>query len=205
MPKRDAKKSDPKIDPFKIRKSKTSEQAKATADTVTPPEPVREAIDAFREAQEQARHFEGEATVHKNIILEYSQSEYAKRVLGGKNKSYKLLGDEAMVTYIVQDSSAGLSDDDLAELSERWGKNAADALVVRDYSSIKFDPAVLEANYDAVIEALQVLPDEVLENLFRPMLLKAKKNAVEVAKKYIKTPKEMNEILRQLKLKNYIK
>ena len=36
---------------------------------MTPPDEVAAAIDAFREAQDQAKHFEGEATIQKNIVL----------------------------------------------------------------------------------------------------------------------------------------
>src|SRR5262245_40757974 len=99
-------KSKTKSDPFKTRKTKT-ETAKAAGDTLTPPREVAEAIDAFREAQDQAKHFEGEATIHKNTVLAYSEEEYSKRLLAGKNKSFKVLGDETMVTYVVMDASAG--------------------------------------------------------------------------------------------------
>ncbi|MBX9767262.1 MAG: hypothetical protein K2X47_08330, partial [Bdellovibrionales bacterium] len=76
---------------------------------------------------------------------------------------------------------------------------------VRDFASIKFDAKVLEANYDAVVKALQTLPAEVLENLFKPMLMKARPGAAEGAKQYAKNPTELLEILKSLKIKNYIR
>ena len=48
---------------FKTRK--TREPEADAGDTLTPPEQIAQAIDAFREAQEQAKHFEGEATFKK--------------------------------------------------------------------------------------------------------------------------------------------
>jgi hypothetical protein len=192
-----------KVDPFKTRKTK--EVDTKVDDTITPPKAVAEAIDEFRNAQDQAKHFEGEMTIHKEAVLKFAQKEYAKRLLNGLRSSFKILGNESMVTYITTVSSAGLTDDDLASIEERWGKKAAEELVVRDYASIRFDPQVLEANYDQIVEALQTLPEDILENLFKPMLMKASPQAVEMAKKYAKDAEEVDELLQQLKIKNYIK
>ena len=198
-----ASKSAKKVDPFKTRKTKTEESA--AGETITPPTEIAEAIDAFRECQDQAKHFEGEATIHKNAILSFSEEEYVKRLLSGKNTSFKLLGDETMVTYVVMDASAGLSEEDVEEFEKNFGREAAEELINRDFSSIKFDAKVLEANYDAVVEALQTLPEEVLQNLFKPMLMKATPGAAEAAKKYAKKPDELLEMLKALKIKNYIR
>jgi len=192
-----------KNDPFKTRKTKTPEAA--DSDTITPPADVAAAIDAFRECQDQAKHFEGEATIHKDKILEYSTEEFTKRALGGMNKSFKILGEETMVTYVVMDASAGLSEEDVEEIRNRWGDKAADDLVTRDLASIRFNAEVFEANYDAIVEALQVLPADVLENLFKPGLMKAKPGAVEAAKRYAKKPQDLRELVKALKIKNYIR
>jgi hypothetical protein len=192
-----------KTDLFKTRRSREPE-AQAD-DTLTPPKPVAEAIDSFREAQEQAKHFEGEATVQKDIVLDYSQREYTKRVLKGKNRSFKILGETSMVTYVVMDASAGLTEEEVEAFQERWGDKAAEDLITKDFASIRFDGQVLEANYDAVEEALSRLPQEVLESLFKPMLMKAKSGAVERAKNYAKTPDELKQLIEQLKIKNYIR
>lgn len=190
-------------DPFKVRKTRT--ETPEANDTVSPPKEVAKAIDAFRECQEQAKHFEGEATLYKDQILSYSEGEYTKRVMNGLNKSFKLLGDETMVTYVVMDASSGLTDDDVEEFARRWGRPAAEELIVRDFGSIRFDGAVLEANYEAVVKALQALPSDVVENLFKPMLMKARQGSVEAAKRYAKTPEELRELIKQLKIKNYIR
>jgi hypothetical protein len=192
-----------KVDPFKTRKSKT--ENKAGGDTLSPPKEVAEAIDQFRECQDQAKHFEGEATIHKNTILSYSENEYVKRLLSGKNNSFKVLGDETMVTYVVMDSSAGLSEEDVEEFRKNFGDEAAEELITRDFASIKFDAKVLEENYEAVVDALQVLPEEVLANLFKPMLMKAAPGAAEKAKSYAKKPDDLLEILKSLRIKNYIR
>lgn len=192
-----------KVDPFKTKKNKT--EVSDASDTLSPPADVAAAIDAFRECQDQAKHFEGEATIHKNTVLSYSENEYVKRLLSGKNTSFKVLGEETMVTYVVMDSSAGLTEEDVEEFAKNYGREAAEDLIVRDFSSIKFDAKVLEANYDAVVGALQSLPEEVLENLFKPMLMKASPGAAERAKKYAKKPDELLEILKSLRIKNYIR
>jgi hypothetical protein len=110
-----------------------------------------------------------------------------------------------MVTYVVMDASAGITEEELESFKERWGEKAADDLITRDFASIRFDGEVFEANYDAIVEALQVLPKDVLENLFKPMLLKAKSGAVERAKKYADSAEELRELIQQLKIRNYIR
>ena len=188
---------------FKTRKTREPEQT--IGDTLTPPEEIQQAIDAFREAQEQAKHFEGEMTIQKDAINEYSLTEFAKRVLKGKPRSFKLLGEQSMVTYVVMDASAGLTEDDVEAFRDRWGEKAAEELITPDFASIRFDGEVLEANYDAIVKALESLPKEILENLFKPMLLRAKPGAVERAKHYAKTPEDLREIIQQLKIRNYIR
>ena len=192
-----------KIDPFKTKKAKA--ETSDASDTLSPPKEIAQAIDQFRECQDQAKHFEGEATIHKNTILNFSEDEYVKRLLNGKNTSFKVLGEETMVTYVVMDSSAGLTEEDVEEFSKNFGKEAAEDLIVRDFASIKFDAKVLEANYDAVVGALQSLPSDVLENLFKPMLMKARSGASEGAKSYAKKPADLLEMLKSLKIKNYIR
>jgi len=192
-----------KADPFKTRTTKVPE-TKAN-DTVNPPPEVAEAIDAFRESQEQAKHYEGEATIHKDTILSFAEEQFTKRVLAGIHKSFKIMGEETMVTFIVTDSSAGLTDEDVSEIEERWGRKAAEELVVRDYASIRFDADVLAANYEQVVEALQVLPEDVLHKLFKPMLMKAKPGATEAAKQFTKNASELKSLLKMLRIKNYIK
>ncbi|OQW49330.1 MAG: hypothetical protein A4S09_12505 [Proteobacteria bacterium SG_bin7] len=192
-----------KVDPFKTRKTKS--ESSDASDTISPPIEVAEAIDQFRECQDQAKHFEGEATIHKNTILSYAENEYVKRLLNGRDKSFKVLGEETMVTYVVMDSSAGLTEEDVEEFTKNYGEEAAEDLITRDYGSIKFDAKVLEENYGAVVDALQVLPEEVLSNLFKPMLMKARPGAAEKSKKYAKKPDDLLEILRSLRIKNYIR
>ena len=196
-----AKKS--KIDPFKTRKSR--ETNGKNNDTLAPPREISEAIDSFREAQEQAKHYEGEATIYKDTILNFGFQEFAKRVGNGYLKSFKILGENAMVNFVVQDSSAGLTEEDAANFEEKWGEKAAAELIVKDFGSIKFDAKVLEANYDEVISALQALPESILSQLFKPMLMKAKPGAVEACRKFAKSPEELEEIVQDLRIKAYIK
>lgn len=190
-------------DPFKVKRSKT-QPAKET-DTVTPPPDVAEAIDKFRECQDQARHFEGEATVYKDKVATYCAAMFTQRLLNGLPGTFKVLGDETMVSYVISDSSAGLSEEDVEAFTEKWGEDAADELITRDLHTIRFDPEVLAANYDEVVAALQTLRPEVLEKLFKPMLMKAKPGAVQAARQFAKTPEEMQEIVKDLKMKNYLK
>lgn len=192
-----------KVEPFQTRKTK--EPAATTVDTVTPPQDVQKAVDLFRENQGQAKHFEGEATIYKDKILSFSIEEYCNRAFRGQKKSFKILGQESIVNFIIQDSSAGLTEDEYEEFEERWGKKAAEDLIIKDYSSVRLDGEVLAEHYDEIVAALQRLPEEIVSRLFKPMLLKANSQAVEKAKSYVRNPQELIEIIKQLKIKHYIK
>lgn len=197
------KREDEKVHPFKVKKSRS--QPARTADSVTPPADVAEAVDRFRDCQDQARHFEGEATIYKDKVQAFCQKELAKRLQHGVPGSFKVVGDETVVTYVVMDASAGLSEEDVDAFRTKWGEDAADELIVRDFASIRFEPKVLEANYELVVDTLQSLPPDVLENLFKPMLMKARPGSLDLAKRYAKTQGDLQEIVKDLKIKNYVK
>lgn len=196
-------KAEAKTSPFKTKKSTV--QAKQAENVLSPPPDVAEAVDAFRAAQDQAKFFDGEATVHKNTVLDYANAEYSKRLYAGEGGGFKVQGHETMAMFVVQDSSAGLSEEDVDEFASRWGKKAADELIVRDFASIRFNESVLAANYDAVVEALQTLPAEIVDALFKPMAMKAAHGAADAARRHVKGPEELAEILRHLKLKQYVR
>jgi hypothetical protein len=192
------------INPFKVRSTSDKGSSKKS-DAVVVPAEVATAIDGFREAMEQAKHFEGEATLHKETVLSFARGEYAKRAMVGTTDSFKLLGEQAMVTYIVADNASGLTQDEVDAVAEEFGAEAVEQLVGVDYGSIRFDAQVLEENYDDVIQALQVLKPEVLERLFKPGLQKAKKGAVESARRIAKDAGALSRLLAMLKITNYIK
>ncbi len=197
-----AKTSKQKSSPFKVKKSTVPTKAD---DIVTPPEEIAEAIDAFRQASDQAKYFEGEATIYKNTIVDFARGRFAKRFFEGSKSGFKIQGGDSVIMYIVQDSSAGFSDEERDEFAERWGEKAAEELIVRDFASIRFNEKTLEAHYDEVVRALETLPEEVLENLFKPMLMRAKPGALDSARRFTKNTEEFQAMIRDLKIKNYIK
>lgn len=192
-----------KIDPFKIKKSSGKASGKLAG--VKTPDNIADAVDAYREAQDKVKHFEGEAAIYKDTILSYSKSEYARRARTGETENFKLFGNKAMAMYIVMDSSSGLSDEDVSRVSSEFGEKAAKELTENDYKSLKFNPEVLEANYNQIVAALQTLPNEILENLFSPMALKTSKDVVSKASKYAKTDEDLQRLMEILKVKNYIR
>lgn len=195
----------PKDDLFKVRKTKADISTPKNADYIVPPDEIKSAIDSYRAAQDQAKHYEGEATVYKDTIIEYAASEYAKRAFSGDVKGFKMNGEEASVHYIVQDSSSGLSEEEYAEFIDAFGEKAANELIVRDFASIRFDAKILETHYEEVVEALQKLRPEILESLFKPMLMKAASDVAHKAKRYARSPEDFARMVRLLKIKNYIK
>ena len=76
---------------------------------------------------------------------------------------------------------------------------------MRDFGSIRFNEAVLEANYDAVVKALMTLPPAILDNLFKPMAMKARPNVADNARRHTQNAKELREILRHLRVRHYVR
>lgn len=195
------------VDPFKTRKT-NDKPSKSANDVVIPPPDIQEAIDAFREDQAQAKHFEGEAAVQKNTISGFATEEYAKRLMHGQPGSFKMQGLTSTVLYVVTDSSSGLTEEERDEFAKKWGKAAAEKLIVKDYGSVRFNADVLEAHYDEVVQALQVLPPEVLGNLFKPMMLKAAPEAQQLVRSLAKDEGEAQAMLDGtlgIKPKNYLR
>lgn len=195
------------IDPFRIKQTHNT-SARTPPDVVTPPEAVASAVDAFRAAADQAKHIEGEATVYKNLVFEFGKGEYAKRAMHGKTASFKILGKEEVVMFISADKGSGLTEEDVATLAAELGPDGeakAASLVTKDYSSIRFNPDVLEKHYEAVVEALQTLPPEVLENLFLPGAMVAVKGAGEMLRAHAKDAAHYERLLDLAKITLYIK
>lgn len=202
MAKESASKKEKK-DPFATRKTK--ETSSHIDEALTPPAAIAQAIDEFRELQEQAKHFEGEANLHKDAVSQFCLDQHVLRVQRGQVASFKVMGRETMITYVVMDSSAGLTEEDSEQIVARWGSKAAEELIERDFKSIRFNDKVLEAHYDKVVDALQSLPEEILDNLFKPMLLKVKPNAAANCRKFAKDQADLKDLITALKLKSYIR
>jgi hypothetical protein len=192
-----------RIDPFTVRKAQNHKGDEL--EQISAPAKVADAIEVFRESQELAKQFDEEASVYKEMVLEFAECEHAKRLATGIIRSFKIVGKGREVTFVVTDSSAGITEDEANAFAAKWGRAAADELIVNDFSSIRFDSAVLELNYDAVVHALQALPADVLEKLFKPMLKKSCAGAAEAARKYATQPAEFRELVQQLKLKSQLR
>lgn len=192
-----------KKSPFKTKKSTVA--TKQADNIITPPAIVAEAVDAFRNAVDQAKFHEGEATVHKNTVMEFAAQEFSRRLYHGDTQGFKIQGNEFLAMYVVQDAGAGLSEEDVDQFRERWGDEAAQDLIVRDFASIRFNESILETHYDEVVAALQTLPEEILDHLFRPMALKVRKGALERVRKFAKNKEELQEMMRDLKFRHYVR
>lgn len=197
-----AKKS--KIDPFKTQKTKVP-TSKSKTEIVEVPKNIAIAIDKFRDAIEKAKNYEGEATVYKQEITDFAKKEYTKRFFKGKNKNFKLFGNESSVMYIVMDSGAHLNPYEIEQLRKDYGDDFINELTEQSFNTVKFNQETLEKHYEQIVEALQVLPEEILENLFMPVPIKAVKGALNRSLKYLNTENEFEQVINNLKIKNYIK
>ena len=183
-----------------------STSAKSKNDVIMANGDMINVVDSYKKLNDEIKHLEGEATIFKNEFKAYAHNLFSERVITGKTNNFKVEGKTGSVSYIVQDASSGITDEDYAAFTEKWGKKAAKELIMDDLGSIKFDADVLTANYDAVVTALQnALPAEVLESLFKPMLMKAAKGAVDKAAKIAKDPEKLAEMLTDLKVKTQVR
>lgn len=193
------------IDPFKIRQT---EPARAAPDVVKAPEEIAKHVDAFREAATQAKHFEGQATPHKDAVYDFAKAEFARRAMAGKAGSFKILGEEEAVLFVIADNAKGLTEDEVTELAGELGKDGlvkTETLLKKNYTEIRFDPEVLETNYEAVIAALQALPPNVLGTLFKPTTMVAVKGAGEMLRAHAKDPAHYARLIELTKIVSYIK
>lgn len=197
------KKAQAPVEVFKTRKTRV----KTADDTaLSPPEPIAVAIDDFRESSDQEKHFKGLATVYKDTILAFARPQYAQRLISGLDGSFKILGASSAVTFVVTDDASGLAEDEVDVIAGRWGKKLVTELIMQDFGSLRFDKGVLEANYKTVVKALRAgIPEDILDKLFQPMLMKAVPGAAKIAALHAKNCEELTELLASLKVKAYLK
>jgi hypothetical protein len=192
------------VNPFKVRE--TPSVAKGKEPPVIPPADISIHVDEFCENSRQATHFAGEVASHKLPILDFCRFKFAERAMTGKcEKSFKLAGDIDQVTFIHEDRGSNLTDDDVADLIDEVGEEAAEKMLKIDIGSFRFNIAALEANFDAVVKALQVLPAEVLETLITPGSVTMRSGAYQDAKEIAETPVQLARIAEILKIRSYIK
>lgn len=189
-----------KPSPFKVRKA-----AEPKLREIDAPAEIAEAIDKFTDNVQQARHFEAEAEVFKDTVASFARNLYADNVNSGRPGNFRLLGNESAVLYMATHSGGQLDEQEYAQFVEQYSGEIADALIESDYGAIRFNADVLKANYEAVVKALQSLPEHIVDNLFLPMPMRAKPDALDKLKVYAKSPSEIVELMRALKLKNYIR
>lgn len=190
------------IDPFSIREDVDTSQQNKEQEV---PEQVRKSVDEYKECKRQSKKFDGLAEMYKKTVCDFVRPVYATNAITGNVGNIKLRGNEDSVTYIVQQRSKGLSLSDVKALKEKWGDELVTSLTQKDFGSIKFDTAVLEKNYEAVISALNNLPSEVLKNLFKPMTIKAKPDAISIAADKVNNPSALAEIIADLQIVNFIR
>lgn len=193
-----------KSSPFKTATS-ASKSSKSKISAIKAPENLASTVDELHDINGQIKHLKGEETVLRDSINAFAQETFSDRFRGGLTGNFRIEGETSSITYIVQDASSGISSEEKEDFANKWGDEAADALIVEDFASIKFDTKVLEANYDAVVAALQTLPEEVFTTLFKPMSLKATKGAAGKAAELTESAKDLADMLRDLKIKTQIR
>lgn len=169
---------------------------------------VKEAIDNYCSISQEISKLEGLKKSYSLPIQEAATSLFCSRMMSKDVGNIKLQGNQGVVTYIVQNSSSALTEEDVQKLVARFGDKVAEELVETDIASLKLNPAYIakEENQKKLFAALQKsFTAEELENIFTPVTSKVVDNVVEKAVDYAKSSEELADLYKFLKIKNYVK
>lgn len=192
-----------KSDPFgKVKSSAASKKKSSVARDV--PEEIKTAIDAFKEAKDALKNAEFSKKEHGSVVQEFAMREFAAGIMAGKSEtSFDLQGNEATVKFVTQFKSlGGITGEEKEAIAEKWGEAVANEVCLPDLGTVRFDAEVLAANYDAVVAALQTLPEEILSNLLKPMTMKTA--SLETIKKHARNADDLIDLLKAVKYANYV-
>lgn len=190
------------VNPFQVKQ--TSVKASKNDLLPTPPE-IASSIDTFTSLSREIKLLEGQKESVKAELTEYCRNEFAGRKMNGVEGNFKVEGVESTASYICQDRSSSLSGQDREAFAEEFGEKAAEDLLKVDFAGYRFNGEVLEQHFGAVIAALQKgLPEDVLAVLIQPTGYVAVPQAHTKIKEHAKTRKDFIEILKALKVVNFI-
>ncbi len=195
------------FNPLKNMK-KTSESSKSSLTSIQASDPIASSVDEYARIQAEIKHLEGERDSYKKPITDEGKAKYAERMMSGQLGNIKLIGNEHMVTFIAQNSSSQLTESDIQNAEEKFGKKVITDLVTVDLSSLKFNPDFVgnEAVQAKIFASLEkAFKPEELAAMFLPVSSKVVDNVLERATNHVKTAANLVELYDALKIKCYIK
>lgn len=201
-----ASKAKPNI--FKVRKTAEKKVTKSKATVLDPgTDELKEAVDSFSSLKKQIKHLEGEMTVYKDMLTDFSEENYAERNKGGITGNFKIQGNETQINYIVPARARAKDEAKYDEFVETHGEATAERLLEVDYGSIRLNAEFLSEgnNQELLMTALGKLGQDFLDNVFTSPTYKVTKDAVLEASDIAKNADELRSILTDLQLASYLK
>lgn len=197
----------PVTNPF-AKAKKSSDGAKGKLDHVNPEDPiVKAAVDQYKHLAAEIKRLEGEQSAHKAVLSTYGRQIFAERQTKEISGNFHIQGEAESVTYIYQNSNSALGEEAYAAFVASHGEEAAETLLALDAASVRFNAEVLTEDgvMEKVVNALQVLPKELLDRLFTGAGYAVKDEVFIKAREFAKTPAEYQAIMNDLRVKNYVK
>lgn len=203
-----AKKTDkPVLDPFKKIAATKEKKANGLDHVNSADEITKAAVDEYKRIAGELKRLEGEQAAHKAVVEGYARKTFCERQVTNTSGNFYVDGNVDAVMFQAQNANGAIAADGYAVLVEEFGQGAADELLELDPASVKFnsdklkEPGVMEK----FVQALQVLPPDILGDIFTPATYKVTEDVFVKMRKYAKTPEEFQALMASLKIKNFIK
>ena len=196
-----------KKDPFSTQKTKASKSGKEK-DSIDPKDSIiKSAVDDFVAASKKEAEGKADKVPPKDTVEgSFACRTFAKRFVAGKEDSFYIQGNNDRCLYMHQDLSTISTEEELAELSEKWGESAADTLFEKDYGSIKLNGKFLKDNWDSIVPRLMDVLGDDFGELFSEAKYKNVPNVLRKAKDIVDGDAyKFEELMRDLKIRAFIK
>lgn len=197
----------PVIDPFKKIASTKEKKAGGLDHVNSADEVTKAAVDEYKRIAGEMKRLEGEQAAHKAVVEGYARKTFCERQVKNTSGNFYVDGNADVVMYQAQNANAGIAADGYATIVEEHGEEAAEELLMLDTASVKFnadklkEPGVMEK----FVAALQVLPPEILNDLFTAATYKVTEDVFVKMRSHAETAEEFQALMASLKIKNFIK
>lgn len=195
-----------RIDPFTTKK--VSAKKASDKDSLDPRDPgVKAAVDDYVEAAIKEAEGNAEKIAPKDTVeSSFARREFAQRFCNGKEDSFYIQGNEHRVIFITADKSDVSSEEELAEIANKWGRETVDRLFEKDYGSVRLNDQFVKENFDRIIPKLVKALGDDFQKLFTEAKYKGVNNIAKEAREIVDNdPVRFEELHRDLKIRSFIK
>jgi hypothetical protein len=199
-----SKKEDTK-DPFSTRKTKGT--GKKDIPVLDPQDSIiRSAVDDFVAAANKEAEGKAAKIAPKDTIEgSFARMAFAERFCSGQEGSIRIAGNDEQVILIQQDKSDVTTENELADIADKWGEDVMD-LFEKDYSSININGKFLKDNWDHLIPKLTKALGDDFGELFSEAKYKSKPGIAHKVKEFVNNdPVKFDDLSRDCKIRTFIR